>query len=97
MVSEQAERPASQRLQSSRPGLTGLPLALGPLQPKIAPPELKGMMDKKLSGKHARWVVDPPGLPLPPPAAPSPFLSAACSGGSTWLAAHAAALATGGS
>ncbi len=58
MVSELAENAAAPRLQSSRPGLTGLPLALGPLQPKIAPPELKGMMDKKLSGKRARWGED---------------------------------------
>lgn len=52
MVSEHARKAAAPRSQSSRPGFIGV-LALGPLQPKIAPPELKGMMDKKLSGEHA--------------------------------------------
>jgi hypothetical protein len=36
------------------------------LQVKIQPPELKGMMDKKLSGEHAGWA--PRTCWVPPPA-----------------------------
>ena len=35
-----------------------------PLQPKVQPPELKGMMDKKLSGAHDNSDLSATGVPL---------------------------------